>query len=123
MNEEQIKRDIESNSQYQQLMEKAKMRDDDEARGVESKQHEIILTFIFAKQSGEEYTSPNTQIIVATLIDFVTDFYYDCDSKSLLAIAQSFTVESEYNKVLNEIEEGITDYIYNAIVYYYNSHL
>lgn len=122
MEEKDIMEEIENSSEYKQMMEKARTYTKEEWEDINSKQLDIISLFIMAKRNGEEYNSVTTQKTVALLIDFITTFYYDCNSKSLRGMARLYELDTEHREMVEKVEKGGADFIVKALNYYCDVH-
>ncbi len=122
MEEKQIQEEIENSSEYKQMMQKAKNYTKEEWEQINEKQLDIILLFIVAKRNGEDPTSSNTQKSVALLIDYISTFYYDCNSRALRGMAKMFELETDFRTMVESVEPNSADFIVAAINYYCDSH-
>lgn len=122
MEEKELIEEIEKSSEFKQMIEKARTYTKEEWEEINEKQLDIILLFVLAKRNGETPSDANTQKAVALLIDYISTFYYDCNTKSLRGMAKMFELETDFRTMVESVEEGGAKFIAEAINYYCDTH-
>ena len=82
----------------------------------------ITLNFVEAKKAGLPPTDPSVQTLVQQHFDFISKFWKP-SKEAYKNLAMTYILPTAYKDSYEDIEKGLGEYTYDAVVIWANSNL
>ena len=78
----------------------------------------IFAEFNALKNNGFAANSPEVQILVVKLQDFITENYYTCTDDVLKGLGQMYVADERFKKNIDKCCDGTAEFVSKAIATY-----
>lgn len=118
MNDKIILDRLKETPEFRKMEEKLSELTTDQWETIKDQYADIITSMITAKNLGQGPDSEMMQSLIEIWKKHIDDFYYTCDKARMRAYYKLYKENSIYKKQLDELENGLADYIADAIDFY-----
>ena len=78
----------------------------------------ILTEFAECKASGATADSPEAQVLVAGLVEYITANYYTCTDQILAGLGQMYACDERFKNNIDKCGEGTAEFAAEAIFAY-----
>lgn len=118
MNDKIILDRLKETPEFRKMEEKLSELTTDQWETIKDQYADIITSMITAKNLGQGPDSEMMQSLIEIWKKHIDDFYYTCDKARMRAYYKLYKENSTYKKQLDDLENGLADYIADAIDFY-----
>ena len=105
---------------YQEHQEKTKNYSKEKWITLENEMNDIFISFSEYMKQEKELNSIETQNLVKTLQNHISENYYLCTNDILLGLGQMYVSDERFKMNIDKNADGTAEYVYNAIKIYCN---
>ena len=105
---------------YQEHQEKTKNYSKEKWITLENEMNDIFNSFSEYMKQEKELNSIETQNLVKTLQNHISENYYLCTNDILLGLGQMYVSDERFKMNIDKNADGTAEYVYNAIKIYCN---
>ncbi len=118
--EYEVKEKWSNTSQYQEHQEKTKNYSKEKWITLENEMNDIFNSFSEYMKQEKELNSIETQNLVKTLQNHISENYYLCTNTILLSLGKMYVSDERFKMNIDKNADGTAEYVYNAIKIYCN---
>lgn len=106
---------------YKEHQEKTKDYSQEKWDSLTNLLNDIFKSFSEYMKQGKELNSIETQNLVKTLQNHISENYYLCTNDILLGLGQMYVSDERFKMNIDKNSDGTAEYVYNAIKIYCNN--
>lgn len=113
--DKEVKRRFGETAEYKEFAQKTADYSAEKRQELTDGLNAIFIKFANCKQSGETACSPEAQLLVKELQNYITANYYTCTNQILACLGQMYIADNMFKNNIDKFSKGTAEFISEAI--------